>query len=104
MRGEHARARSRSVGARKKTQVMFTSRYVTSASAARPPASPTVASGESARAASARSAQIEAVQPAPDDERPVGAVPQAAEQHRDHQVARRCAPAPWRLPPSGMYR
>ena len=39
--------------------------------------------------------QVDAVQPAPDHEGPAGAVPQPAEQHRDHQVgvaARRAAP------------
>ena len=46
--------------------------------------------------------QVTAVQRAPDDEGPVGAVPQPAEQHRQHQVAVGLADAAARLPPSGM--
>ena len=47
------------------------------------------------------SGQQRAVQAAPHDELPVRPVPQSAEQHGEHQVDVR-APAPVRLPPSGM--
>ena len=48
-------------------------------------------------------AEDRAVVQAPGDEGPARAVPEAAQQHREHQVAV-LASRPCRLPPSGMYR
>ena len=48
--------------------------------------------------------QADPLEGAPDHERPRGTVPQAAEHHREHQVAVGHQPRPPRLPPSGMYR
>ena len=86
---EHARRRrATEVGRGRRPTRSTTSAKVTASDAGHARGAGGDAVGRSRRgAAQPVDAQVQPVQPAPDHEGPAGAVPQAAEQHREHQVA-----------------